>query len=75
MREVWATKHRPSILNEFVGQKHIINEFSNVIHDLKSMQHYIFYSPQPGTGKTTLAHILSNQLGYQIVTGKHLKTH
>jgi DNA polymerase III delta prime subunit len=30
------------------------------------MQHYIFYSPQPGTGKTTLAHILANQLGYQI---------
>jgi len=66
MRQVWATKHRPSTLDEFVGQEHIVNEFSNVIQDLKSMQHYIFHSPEAGTGKTSLAHILANQLGYTI---------
>ena len=66
MRQVWATKHRPSTLAEFVGQEHIVNEFANVIVDLKSMQHYIFHSAEAGTGKTSLAHILANQLGYTI---------
>jgi replication factor C subunit 3/5 len=68
MREVWATKHRPTNLDDFEGQEHILYEMQGIIDDYSSigMQHYIFYSPEPGTGKTTLAHILAKQLGYQI---------
>jgi len=68
MREVWATKHRPTNLDDFEGQEHILYEMQGIIDGDSSigMQHYIFYSPEPGTGKTTLAHILAKQLGYQI---------
>lgn len=68
MREVWATKHRPTNLDDFEGQEHILYEMQGIIDGYSSigMQHYIFYSPEPGTGKTTLAHILAKQLGYQI---------
>jgi DNA polymerase III delta prime subunit len=66
MKEVWATKHRPNCLEDFEGQEHIVSEIRSIIDGNSGMQHYIFYSPQPGTGKTTLAHILANQLGYQI---------
>jgi DNA polymerase III delta prime subunit len=68
MNEIWATKHRPTSLDDFEGQEHIVSEIAAIINgDSKvGMQHYVFYSPEPGTGKTTLAHILANQLGYQI---------
>lgn len=66
MREVWAVKHRPTAIDEFVGQQHLIDEFKNIIENDAPMQHYIFYSPEAGTGKTSLAYILANQLGYEI---------
>jgi DNA polymerase III delta prime subunit len=31
------------------------------------MQHYLFYSPEAGTGKTSVAHALAKELGWQIV--------
>ena len=30
------------------------------------MQHFLFHSPEPGTGKTTLAYIMADALGYQL---------
>ncbi len=66
MKQVWATKHRPSTLDEFVGQGHMTGEFGRIIQGTSGMQHYIFYSPEAGTGKTSLAHILANSLGYTI---------
>jgi len=66
MKQVWATKHRPTTLGEFVGQKAISREFDSIMGELKPMQHYIFYSTEAGTGKTSLAHILAKQLGWQI---------
>tara|TARA_R100000278_G_scaffold26745_1_gene24505 strand:- start:1215 stop:2114 length:900 start_codon:yes stop_codon:yes gene_type:complete len=65
MREVWAVKHRPATIDEFVGQQHLIDEFK-AITEGAPMQHYIFYSPEAGTGKTSLAYILAKALGYQI---------
>ena len=65
MREVWAVKHRPNTIDEFVGQHHLVDEFKAIIKGAP-MQHYIFYSPEAGTGKTSLAYILAEQLGYQI---------
>jgi len=52
--KVWALKHRPSI-DDIVGQDDIINAIGN------GMQHMIFYSPQAGTGKTSLAHALAKR--------------
>ena len=54
MSKVWALKHRPSI-DDIVGQDDIINAIGN------GMQHMIFYSPQAGTGKTSLAHALAKR--------------
>ena len=58
-----AERMRPTSLDEFVGQKHLIEKgaiLRNIIEsgNIPSM---IFWGP-PGVGKTTLANIIANQL-------------
>lgn len=66
MQQVWATKHRPTDLAQFKGQGHLIDEMKAICEGEAPMQHYIFYSPEAGTGKTSLAHIIADALGYTI---------
>ena len=58
-----AEKMRPTSLEEFVGQKHIVGKsmLLNRAISMGQLGSCIFYGP-PGTGKTTLAHIISNTL-------------
>jgi DNA polymerase III delta prime subunit len=66
MKQVWAVKHRPSGLSDFMGQDHLRPEFEAILSGDAPMQHYIFHSVEPGTGKTSLAYILAEVLGYSI---------
>lgn len=61
---VWFSKHRPDEWGDFVGQDIVREELSHLNPD--NMQHYLFYSPEAGTGKTTAAHLLAKQLGFQL---------
>lgn len=52
---------RPSVIEDMVGQEHIIGEntpIKNLLEN-KMIMNSIFYGP-PGTGKTTLANIISS---------------
>jgi len=64
---VWANDFRPSTLGGIVGQDAIVSELMQVVVGDMPMQHYIFYSPEAGTGKTSVAHALACDLGYQLV--------
>lgn len=61
MYQVIARKYRPQTFDEVVGQAHIKQTLRNAIDQQRTAHGYIFSGPR-GTGKTTMARILSMAL-------------
>lgn len=63
--EPLASKYRPRTLEDFVGQEHLVGKNGPIRKFLETgnIPSMIFWGP-PGTGKTTLAYILSLNLYY-----------
>lgn len=60
---------RPKKLKEYIGQEKVKDSLSVFVRAAKirnePMEHILIYGP-PGLGKTTLAHVISNEMGANI---------
>ncbi|CAC9641159.1 Holliday junction ATP-dependent DNA helicase RuvB (EC 3.6.4.12) [uncultured Gammaproteobacteria bacterium] len=64
--EVVMTSVRPKLLSEYIGQRDVKSQMALFIEAAKkrgdALDHCLIYGP-PGLGKTTLANVISNQMG------------
>jgi Holliday junction DNA helicase RuvB len=73
--EIKETGHyldlRPRKLLEYIGQRQVVETLEIAIQAAKKrgepLDHILFHAP-PGLGKTTLAHIIAEEMGVHIVT-------
>jgi putative ATPase len=64
-----AARLRPETLQEYSGQEHLLDKNKPLLKNLLAghCHSMLFWGP-PGTGKTTLAHLIAKQSGAQIFT-------
>ena len=69
MREIdefiWSEKYRPSTIDECILPEELKKTFKSMVNN-KQMQNMLL-SGQPGTGKTTVARALCNELDCEII--------
>lgn len=70
---------RPQLLKDVIGQEQLKERLSISISSAKQLRQpldHILYNGPPGVGKTTLAHVIANEMGVpiQIANGANLRS-
>ncbi|HEY4240124.1 MAG TPA: Holliday junction branch migration DNA helicase RuvB [Kofleriaceae bacterium] len=64
--QAWQAALRPKTFDDYIGQRDLIENLRISVRAAKqngwALDHFLFAGP-PGLGKTTLAHVIANELG------------
>jgi Holliday junction DNA helicase RuvB len=67
--KVWQAALRPRTFDDYIGQRELIDNLKISVRAAKqngwALDHFLFAGP-PGLGKTTLAHVIANELGVNL---------
>jgi holliday junction DNA helicase RuvB len=67
--KAWQAALRPRTFDEYIGQRELIDNLKVSVRAAKqngwALDHFLFAGP-PGLGKTTLAHVIANELGVNL---------
>ena len=67
--KAWQAALRPRTFDEYIGQRDLIDNLKVSVRAAKqngwALDHFLFAGP-PGLGKTTLAHVIANELGVNL---------
>jgi len=61
--QIWTEKYRPKNLDEFITDNDTKEKIREKIKEPLSMPNFIFVGRSPGTGKSSLAYVIKNEIG------------